>query len=199
MPLICRRGATFEYEEPERQLKLFSVSQVRRVMDDPFRYAKQDDLELARIRGNAVDHYFSMLLLSRAGCAPVPVPAVGYEGYCESVQRWVEAKKIEPIRVQEPSLNAKCRVAGTPEAQIRYGPKRIVTIPDCKTGIPTKTDGVQLLAYKTFEDYTDTRLLLDLYAQADGSMAEEEERQPDPRAWAAFVGALAILHWRVAT
>lgn len=196
MPLRCERGQAREYVLPETGERFFSVSQVRKLLDNTYAFAKPEHLEAGRIRGNAVDRYLSFLLLSRVGCADVPVPVQGYEGYCESVLKWVEKHKVEPIRVQEPSFNRKLQLAGCPDAQVLYGTKRIIALPDLKTGKPIKTDGIQVLLYKTFEHYTDSKFILDVYAQADGSIAEEEERRSDPCAMAAAMGAVAILNWR---
>ena len=197
--ITCHRGAAYEYHETETRADLFSVSQIRKVAHDPYCGIPEDVLEAARQRGTILHGRFWRLLASRAGLLEKPAVIVGLEGYCASMDEWVERQQVRPLKIEEPSFTLKYGYAGTPDALVRYGFKRRLALIDLKTGAVNKTDPMQLLAYQKMDGYDEARDLIDVYIQADGSAAVEKPVTPGMKAteWAWFLSALGVLQGRV--
>lgn len=200
MNLITQRGERFEYLEQDSKLELFSVTQIRKTAWDTYAGVPEDVLEPARIRGQRLHRRFFFAVSALAGYCDPPGVLPEYAGYCESMDRWIQKRKPKAIRLETPGLNERYRYAGTPDALLVLpGFKRGRVLFDLKTGAPTKTDAMQLVAYDHMEDYKAGELL-DLYLDADGGDAKEVFVKQGQRAveWAAFLNALNLLKWRTA-
>jgi len=127
-----------------------------------------------------------------------PEPIVGLDGYCASMDEWAVRSLVLPVCVEQPSWSLKFGYAGTPDALVRLGAKQALALLDLKTGQPTVTDPMQLLAYHKMEGYEGATVLLDLYVQADGSAAVEKPVTSAMKVmeWAWFVSALGVLQSR---
>jgi len=196
MKLKTERGAKQEYVDTDTGQRFFSVSQIRAVMFDPYGAVPQATLEAARVRGNALHRRFFFLLASRGGCCPHPEPIRGLEGFCAAMDAWADRYKVEPVKLEEASVCLKLGYAGTPDALVTYGPKRVLAIVDLKTGDPVPTEAAQLQLYKRMDGYTEARTLIDLYVKEGGSY-KEVCRDSCPHDWAAALAALSLLRWRL--
>jgi hypothetical protein len=178
---------------------LFSVSQIRKVAHDPYVDISLDVLEAARVRGTRLHRRFWRVLASQAGLLPMPLPIPEYAGFCASMDEWVKRNQVMPVKIEESSLSLKFGFAGTPDALVRFGRKRRLTLIDLKTGAVNVTDPMQLLAYQKMEGYEEAVDLLDVYVQADGSYAVEKPVTAGMKAteWAWFLSALGVLQSRV--
>lgn len=200
MKLITRRGERFEYLEQEDKLDLFSVTQIRKVADDAYANVPAHVLEPARVRGSALHRRFFFAMASRRGLCAYPPVLEQYEGYCRSMDRWIEKRQPTALELEAPGMSRRYRYAGTKDALLlltdRKRDRR--TIFDLKTGQPTKTDAMQLVAYDHMDDGK-AEDLLDLYLDADGGEAVEAFVPTGKRAveWAAFLSALNLLKWRI--
>lgn len=197
--LTVRRGDVYEYLEERTGLQCVSMTQVRRAMFDHYAAVPQHYLEAARKRGELLHVRFGLVLAAREGLCPHPEPLPMLEGYCQAMDCWADQAKARPIRIEEPSLNRKLRVAGCPDALCLCGSSEVLTLLDLKSGEPTKTDAIQLVGYHTFEDYEDAKDLIDLYIQPDG-MYKAVRRRRRAADWAIFVSTAHWLHaittWR---
>lgn len=197
MKLICHRGARHEYEEVERGIKLFSVSQIRRVAHDPFVGVSESILEPARKRGTILHRRFALALYATEGLCTHPEIIEEYRGYCLAQDTWIKKNDVKPIKVEQASLSIKFGYAGTPDGLVTYGTLQTLTLLDLKTGSPQPTDIMQILAYKEMAGYEDTSVLLDLYVHEDGSYTEKfVKRAERATEWAWFMSALGVLQSR---
>jgi hypothetical protein len=128
-----------------------------------------------------------------------PPPVIPeFEGYCHSMDEWVVRNQVRPVKIEEPSCSLKFGYAGTPDALVTIGPKQFPALPDLKTGAPTKTDPMQLIAYSKMDGYEGAKKLLDLYVQADGTFREVwVERSIYASEWCWFLNALGVLQSRI--
>lgn len=197
MTITCTRGARHEYHADG--IDLFSVSQIRKVAHDPYLGLNADILEFARVRGAMLHRRFWKLLASRAGLLDRPATIKGFEGYCTSMDAWVERHDVMPVKIEETSCSLKFGFAGTPDALVRYGPKAKLLLMDLKTGAVNKTDPMQLLAYKQMDGYEEAEGLLDVYIQADGGRAVEQPVTPGVKVaqWSWFLNAMGVLQSRI--
>lgn len=198
MELITRRGERFEYFEAESKLDLFSVTQIRKAALDTYAGIPEAVLEPARIRGTRLHRRFFFAIASLGGYCDYPAVLEDLSGYCASMDRWIATRQPIAHKLEIPSFNRRYRYAGTPDALLGFrdkGTRRILF--DLKTGAPTKTDAMQLVAYEHMEDYK-AEELLDLYLDKDGGDAKEVYVPHGERAvaWAAFLNALNLLKWR---
>jgi len=196
MEISCTRGDAYEYHVDG--IDLFSVSQVRKMAHDTYAGISEDVLEPARRRGALLHARFWRVLAAQDHLIDMPKPIVGLEGYCLSMDRWVAQNQVLPVKLEETSWCEKLGYAGTPDALVLIGPKPIPTIIDLKTGAPTKTDPMQLLAYQKMTGYEGAKELLDLYIQEDGSDAKPVKVTPRMKAteWSWFLSALNLLKAR---
>jgi hypothetical protein len=196
MNLITRRGEPCEYHDLDSGEDFFSVTQVRRCMHDSYADIPHDVLEPARLRGERLHTFFWKLLGYRAGVCDRPAVIPEYRGYCVAIDGWAMKHDIIPLEVEKKSANLKLGVAGCLDTRCLYGPKRVVTLTDLKSGGETLTDAVQLLAYDTMEG-NKSQQLLDLYVLEDGSYEERWVTNKDKRMqWPAFLNAVNLLRWR---
>lgn len=199
MELITRRGERFEYYEVESKLDLFSVTQIRKTALDTYAGIPEAVLEPARIRGTRLHRRFFFAIAALGGYCDYPAVLEDLSGYCASMDRWIAKRQPIAHKLEIPSFNRRYRYAGTPDALLGFpviGARRILF--DLKTGAPTKTDAMQLVAYDHMEDYKADDLL-DLYLDKDGGDAKEVFVPHGERAvaWAAFLNALNLLKWRI--
>lgn len=194
MSLITQRGARKEYRDSVTGREYFSISQIRKVLDDSYRNANPRDLEAARIRGNALHLRFALATAAKSGLCPYPDVIPAYAGHCRQMDRWIEAERFVPIKIEEPAACEKDGFAGTPENLLKFhdGTLRIV---DLKTGAKTKTDAVQLMLNKRLAGYEAADVLMDLYLSGEGKPSPVEQRF-DPFAYAAAFSALNVLKWQ---
>lgn len=188
--LACDRSRPQQYADETGQ-RFWSVTEVRHVMDPPSPWWTEE----ARQRGHRLHVYFALALAAVNGLGEMPDEVTGLDGYCQGIRAWVETERPEVVRLEEPSCNRQLRIAGTPDALVLLGPRKVLTLLDLKTGQPTRTDHAQLLAYRTFEGYSAARAMVDLYVRPDGP-PRVLARGPDPHSWAAFLSAVNLLQWR---
>lgn len=201
MTLRTQRGERYEYVEEERGLSLFSVTQIRKVALDTYAGIPEDVLEPARVRGTRLHRRFFFAMASLGGHCEYPKILNGIEGYCASMDRWIQKRQPKVLALELGSLNARYGYAGTLDAMLWMivGKKEKRVLMDLKTGAPTKTDAMQLVAYDHMEGCKSDELM-DLYLDADGRDAKEVFVTQGKRAteWAAFVNAINLLRWRTA-
>lgn len=199
--LKTQRGERFEYVDEQRGTHLFSVTQIRKVAWDTFAGVSQELLEPARIRGARLHRRFFFALASLGGHCAYPDALKGLEGYCASMDGWITKRQPNPIELEFCSMNERYGYAGTLDAIVEMALKkkerRVLT--DLKTGAPTKTDPMQLVAYDHMAGCKSDELM-DLYLDADGGEAKEAFVSHGMRAteWPAFLHALNLLRWRTA-
>jgi hypothetical protein len=192
--LACHRGERHEYEEVERGIKLFSVSQIRKVAYDPFVGLPKSILEPARKRGSILHRRFAMALYATEGLCPHPGVIEEYRGYCLAQDEWIKKNDVRPVKVEQASGSLKYGYAGTPDGLVTYGSKRTLTLMDLKTGAKQVTDAGQLILYKEMDGYQDTSTLLDLYIHEDGTYTETFVKKSDRvTQWAWMMAALGVL------
>lgn len=196
MKLKVERGAKQEYVDIETGERFFSVSQIRHVLLDPYDGIPLATLEAAQQRGVRLHRRFFFLLASRIGCCDRPAQIEGLEGYCTAMDDWAEKHDVEAVKLEESSACPKLGYAGTPDALVRYGPKRLLAIVDGKSGAPVPTEAAQLRLYKGMDGYREASVLIDLYIREDGTY-KEVRRESCQRDWAAALAALSILRWRM--
>lgn len=197
--LTAQRGQTREYRD-ETGAEFFSVTQIRRMAFDPYVGIPPATLEAARQRGTLLHRRFWKVLAAQNPLLGVSMPPVlpGLEGYCEAMDRWVREHHVQPVKLEEASCHRKMGYAGTADAQVWYDSKRILTLMDLKTGEPTVTDPMQLLAYRQMDGYEGSRKLLDLYVRADGRAIERWVSVKDAaHQWAWLLAALGVLKGRL--
>lgn len=194
MQIVCTRRARHEYEEVERGIKLFSVSQIRKVAYDPFVGLPESILEPARKRGTILHRRFALALYATEGLCPYPAIIEEYEGYCKAMDAWIKKNDVRPIKVEQASLSLKFGYAGTPDGLVTYGTKRTLTLMDLKTGAPQVTDAGQIILYKEMAGYEATSALLDLYIHEDGTYTEKFVKKTERVGqWAWMMAALGVL------
>lgn len=198
MKLLCHRGQRHEYEEAEQGIKLFSVSQIRRVAHDPFIGVPESILEPARKRGTILHRRFALALYATEGLCAYPGIIEEYKGYCLAQDTWIRMHDVHPLKVEQASLSLKYGYAGTPDGKVLYGPKRKIALIDLKTGSPQVTDAGQLVLYEKMDGYDDCEGLLDLYVHEDGTYTETFVKKADRVGqWAWMMAALGVLVSRV--
>ena len=91
--------------------------------------------------------------------------------------------------------------AGTPDllAWTNGNGKRLLSLPDLKTGVKARWHRVQVQAYHRLDGYQEATALRLLYIHADGSEPDYLTVKRDPRDFAAFQSALNLLLWREST
>jgi len=194
MKLVVDRTAPYHYSDPATGQRFFSVSQVRNVL---WPYVERENDEATRRRGTEIHLYWGLLLGSRAGLCPLPEPVFEYEGYCRALREAADVLKVRPIRIEDPSYNLEMGIAGQPDTLAWVsGPwKERIGLIDVKTGMETKTDGVQLMLYKTLQGYESAKVMLDLYVRVDGGF-QIKERVYDPHAMAWALNGIGVLKGR---
>lgn len=204
MKLITQRGEKQEYRDAETGRLFYSVTQVRKVAYDSYAGIPESVLEPARVRGTILHRRFFFAMASLEGLCEYPAVHYGLEGYCQSMDRWIEKRKPTRIKLESSSCCPRYGYAGTPDALLEFGmpvtgkkmAPRLVLM-DLKTGAPTRTDAMQLVSYSHMDEYG-AKELLDLYLDADGGEAKEQFVTKGQRGteWAAFLNALSLLRWR---
>lgn len=198
MTLVTHRGEQYEYVEQETGAKLFSVTQIRRCAHDTYAGIPEHTLEAARHRGTLLHRRFWKVLGSRDELCHPPFVLPTLEGYCGAMDLWADTNQVQPVRLEEPSANLKLGYAGTPDAEVVYGPKAVVVLVDLKSGAPTLTDPMQLLGYHKMTGYDGAQRLLDLYIRKDGTYKEVwVTAREKVTQWPAFINSLNLLTWRV--
>lgn len=199
MKLITRRGERQEYCDMETGRTFYSVSQVRKVAFDSYAGIPESVLEPARMRGTLLHKRMFFCFASLEGLCEYPAVLPGLEGYCQSMDRWIEKRKPTRVKLEKTSCNERYGYAGTPDAllNIYLNKKWKKVLFDLKTGLPVRTDPMQLVSYSHMDGYKADELL-DVYLDAAGGDAKEHFVTKGSRAveWAAFLNALALLRWR---
>lgn len=199
MKLLTQRGEKQEYRDEETGRTFYSVTQVRKVADDPYMGIPESVLEPARVRGTVLHRRFFFAVASLEGLCPYPAVIPSIAGYCQSMDRWIETRKPTRIMLETPSCNVRYGYAGTADALLNIYLKKTwrKVLLDLKTGAPTRTDPMQLCAYEHMDGYKADELL-DVYLDAEGGDAKERFVTKGQRAteFAAFLNALSLLKWR---
>lgn len=194
--LVVTRGAAREYRDAATGETYYSVSQVRRVLYDPYAAANPVTLHAAADRGRRLHLRFALALGAAAGLCESPAPLPGEEAACAAMDRWLAEWAPLPVRIEEPAACPAHGFAGQPDALVRLRRKGVLALVDLKTGQPTPTDGVQLAAYAHLHGYTGAVRWLTLYVAPDGARERIWTRADLDRDWAAFLAALSVLRWR---
>ena len=199
MKLITQRGKKQEYLDEETGRTFYSVTQVRKVAFDSYAGIPESVLEPARVRGTLLHRRFFFAIASLEGLCPYPAVSPQYEGYCQSMDKWIEKRKPTRVKLEMASCNERYGYAGTPDAllNIYLTKKWKKVLFDLKTGSPVRTDPMQLVSYSYMAGYQ-AEELLDVYLDAEGGDAKEHFVTKGRRGteWAAFLNALSILRWR---
>lgn len=199
MKLITQRGEKQEYRDMETGRTFYSVTQVRKCALDTYQGIPESVLEPARQRGTLLHKRMFFAFASLEWLCAYPSVLVGLEGYCQSMDQWIEKRKPTRDKLETASCNDRYGYAGTPDAllNIYLNKKWKKVLFDLKTGAPVRTDLMQLCAYEHMDGYKADELL-DVYLDADGGEAKEQFATKGHRAteWAAFLNALSILRWR---
>lgn len=199
MKLITQRGEKQEYRDAETGRTFYSVTQVRKVAFDSYAGIPDSVLEPARVRGTLLHRRFFFAIASLEGLCPYPAVLHQYEGYCQSMDKWIEKRKPTRVKLEMASCNERYGYAGTPDAllNIYLTKKWKKVLFDLKTGSPVRTDPMQLVSYSYMAGYQ-AEELLDVYLDAEGGDAKEHFVTKGRRGteWAAFLNALSILRWR---
>jgi len=194
MNLIAQRGMPKEYKDLDSGRTFFSISQVRTMMDDSFRYVPKATREEASRRGTTLHLRFALALAAKVGLGPYPDVIPQYAGWCRCMDLWIRDTWFELIKVEQPSVWEAQGIAGTPENKLRL--RSGLAIVDLKTGGKTSTDGVQLMLNQKLEGYEDVTELIDLYVSEDGK-PNPVPQSYDPFAFATSLNALQVLKWRL--
>lgn len=199
MKLTTQRGEKQEYRDEETGRLFYSVTQVRKVAFDSYAGIPEWVLEPARVRGTILHRRIFFAFASLEGLCAYPSVLAGLEGYCQSMDRWIDKRKPTRDKLETASFNDRYGYAGTPDAllNIYLNKKWKKVLFDLKTGAPVKTDPMQICAYEHMDGYKADELL-DVYLDADGGDAKEQFVTKGNRAihWACFLNALSILRWR---
>jgi hypothetical protein len=196
MNLIVQRGQAREYREEGTGIEFFSVTQVRRVIHDPYAGIPAETLETARVRGQRLHTRFWKVLAARGGYIERPAVLPEYKGYCRAMDTWADVNHVLPVLLEEKGVNRKLGYAGQIDAKTLYSRRKTPTLVDLKTGEPSPTDPMQLLAYNEIKIFKSQRLL-DLYIREDGTYVEVWVTVKDKLTeWPAFLHGLNVLKWR---
>lgn len=207
---VVTRGAAQEYEERATDAhgvsamvgQYFSISQGLKELDlGAYDMADPDVLRAAQLRGTGLHYYFSFKLLSLLGlCAP-SAPKAEWLGYAQAIDRWVDERKISPVRVEEASVWRARHVAGRPDALVLDKDEQ--TIVELKTTAQTRrVHRVQVMVQQKLEFYREATALRLLYVHPDGSY-NYLPVLPSPTDLAAFENAIIglqcainVTNWR---
>lgn len=199
MKLITQRGKKQEYLDEETGRTFYSVTQVRKVAFDSYAGIPESVLEPARVRGTLLHRRFFFAIASLEGLCPYPAVFPQYEGYCQSMDKWVAKRKPERILLEAIRCNLRMGYAGALDGLFKMvlikKPRRVLM--DLKSGDPTPTDILQTCAYEHM-DGCKADELLDVYLDASGGEAKEQWATKGNRAtgWNAFISSLNVLKWR---
>jgi hypothetical protein len=200
--ILTRRGQPFEKHDTETGTDLFSVSQIRNVLYNPYAGLDLRVLEAARTRGQRLHRrmFFAVAHVTNAAACPYPDRIEAYGGYCDSMDRWIEAVRPKGLRLEEDGWNLERGYAGIVDGLVHLERHRYseLALGDWKTGLVNPTDLIQVVAYSHMEPYTCKHQFV-LYLDADGGPAREVwvERGERGAHWAAFLNGLSVLRWRM--
>lgn len=182
------------YEEDGR--RYFGVTTICHAMTGRPPYGDQAAMD----RGTDLHAIFALAVASYAGRCTTPVVPTCYAGYYQSIQRWIDWMKPEPVRIESPSISSVKGLpfAGTPDllARVQYGGTRTLALLDMKTGQMEPWHAVQVMAYGKLREYLDAEVMGLLYLSADGELPTFCRVKQSQRGWAAFQSALNLLIWR---
>ncbi len=195
----CDRTRPQHYFDEFTGKRYWSVSEVRKVAFDSYVGIPESVLEPARVRGTLLHKRMFFCFAALEGLCAYPSVLVGLEGYCQSMDQWIEKRKPTRGKLETASCNERYGYAGTPDAllNIYLNKKWRKVLFDLKTGSPVRTDAMQLVSYSYMDGYKADELL-DVYLDADGGEAKEQFVTKGNRAveWSAFLNALSLLRWR---
>jgi hypothetical protein len=199
--IVTRRGAPYEYYDSTTGRDLFSVTQIRKVIYDPYKDLDLRILEAARRRGSILHHRFFLAVAHASGdWDAYPERIEEFGGYCDSMDRWIEAVRPKAIRLEEKGWHLERGFAGQVDGLMTLTRHRYsgLSVGDCKTGMVNPTDKVQVTAYSHMELFKSHHQFL-VYFDADGGQAKEVWVDPGERGvhWAAFLSAMSVLRWRM--
>ena len=192
MSIVVDRTKPRHYEQDGR--RYYSVSSVLALVYGNTHWADQAAMD----RGTTVHRLFALSVAAYAGlCAPPDVPPE-LEGYRKSWHSWLDIAKPEPISIEQRAISTLTGLpfAGTWDLLCWMHDKgrRVKILIDLKSGQPEPWHRLQVQAYGKL-CHTADRLAL-LYLDRDGGMPTWVIVKPDPRGWAAFHNALALLIYR---
>ena len=116
-----------------------------------------------------------------------------YQGYLDSYIKYLALYNPFYYQIEQIQYSEKYDYCGTPD-RIGFIKKRLVII-DIKSGVPTKTDGIQLYGYQLLQDKPEKYMLYDLYLNKNGDMPKLVlQNKPIDRN--VFMAALTIKSWK---
>lgn len=84
----------------------------------------------SRLRGDYV-HAYAASYLTGLFCPTAPEE---YQGYCESIRKWIDDNVIEVVLVEERLIDSRLKYTGKPDAILRLKGDSGLSLPDWKTG-----------------------------------------------------------------
>lgn len=194
--ISCNRDKPLHYQDETTKKRYPSVSQIIEVLyGDRFQFANQSALRIAQERGKRRHILFGCLLLWKAGLVDKPIIEERDRLATDGMLKWMFINHVTALKVEEPSINQRDGYAGCPDAKILYSEKRVVCIPDLKTGGKAEAHAIQVQAYNKLDGYMDATLLMDLYVDDDGNVTESIIT-PNPHDYAWFLSGLGVLKGR---
>ena len=190
--ITCDRTQVRHYEH--EGARYYSVSQVLDVLHGQPHWGSQEAMD----RGTYLHRLFALSVGAFAGLCEPPAIPTEYMGYAESWTHWLTIAKPEPLAIEQRLVSTMKGLpfAGTPDllCWMLDKNKRVRVLVDLKSGAKEKWHRVQVQAYGKLCTHAD-RLAL-LYIDKDGGLPTWQIVKPDPRDWAGFQHALALLQYR---
>lgn len=209
MGLRCTRGQEQEYWDPDTGRRYWSWSELCRVLyGDQYATVDPDVLDAARDRGRVMHVLFARLLLHYTtrdrrgrerpeGLGPLPPrPEGDLAPYYDSLLAWCQARRPQALRIEEPAVVKGEPLAGRPDTLCWLGGR--LTLVDLKTGDHHPSHATQLVVYSHLEGYEGAEDLVTLYAQRDGTIAQEVPAARSAQEWTWALQGLAVLKGRLA-
>lgn len=196
--ITCDRNQPAHYKDEATGTFYPSVSQVLDVLyPDRFRYVDPHILGVAQDRGVRRHLLFGVLALWKAKLAPEPTIDPRDREVAAGLLRWIYEHDVHPLRVEEPAINVKDGYGGCPDGQFLYGPKRLVLLPDLKTGVQDEAHRIQVQAYLRLPGYLNSQCLMDVYVDEQGTVREQVVNLSSID-WCWFLNGLGVVRGRLA-
>lgn len=177
------------------------VSEILSILDNTYDAVPHRTLKTAAERGTALHALCTQHLASMIGLCwkPAEIEAeysAAYLGFLE----WVEAKRVQPIVVEQQGINIDDGYTGTPDALVRYGDESAQILVDLKfTASIIRRNFVQVQAYGRLDAYRQATRWTLVHIDPLSGRWREIPVIPNPRDWIAFKSAISIYYWRQAS
>lgn len=174
--------------------RYYSVTTICALLHGEAQWGTQADLD----RGTHLHRLFALSVAAYAGLCPPPIIPDEYQGYAASWSQWIDIAKPEPIAIEQRRVSIKKHLpfAGTFDLLCWMHDKgtRRQILMDLKSGAKARWHRVQVQAYGALVPEAE-RLAL-LYLDKEGGLPTWQIVTRDPRDWAGFCHALAILQYQ---